>query len=619
MRARHLGYPAAAAAFALSTGIATANCQLQQLGTLPVDMQNSTPIVSVAINGAPARFALGSGASFSMIMSGAAAHYGLDVTSVSSNNFSVRGAGGDERARMTTVKSFEFAGLSIPKIDFVVIDRPYGGDQAGVIGQNLLRLSDVEYDLANGTVRFLRPVGCERQPLAYWAMHTSYTAVDLEPIDSTEDHLRATATINGHNFTVWFDTGSARSFLSVEAAARAGITPGSPGVTLLGLAGGGIGPASSKIWSIPVDSFQLGGEKVQHAHLLMTNLDPARQVGDVGDDMPDMVLGEDFFLSHRIYVAYSQRKIYFTYNGGPLFNLNAQGTPQQASTTRGQQADTETPADADGFKRRGMAYASMGEFDRAISDLTRACELSPNNADYHYQRSLIYLKDHQFKLAAQDLDTILTLQPDDADARLQRAWLLQLHPDTFPAATSEIRSDLGTLNRQAAPDAAIRRGLAQLYSRLGDYSAAMDQIDQWLSQHPLPSEQATGLNTRCWIRATSDRDLHAALDDCNHALDQQLLAPVETGSLIRQPLTAEDPNILDSRGLVHLRLGDPHDAVRDYDSALKINPKIAASLYGRGLAELSLGEESPGRADLAAAADLDSGVAKRFADMGLTP
>ena len=36
-----------------------------------------------------------------------------------------------------------------------------------------------------------------------------------------------------------------------------------------------------------------------------------------------MLLGSDFFLAHHIYVAYSQDKVYFTYNGGPVFDLNA--------------------------------------------------------------------------------------------------------------------------------------------------------------------------------------------------------------------------------------------------------------------------------------------------------
>lgn len=623
MRLRHIGFLAALAASSLWTAVAAAGCQLQQLGTLPVDMHGLRPIVSAKINGVEARFALDTGSFFSMISNDVAVQYQLPVTSVSSSSFNIRGMGGDERARKTIVKSFEFLGVPLAGVPFLVVDQPFGDGYAGLIGQNLLRLSDVEYDLANGTVRFFKPVGCEKSPLAYWAVTTPYTAVELEPLDSLESHLRTTAIINGHSMKVWFDTGSPRSFLSLDAAARAGIRPDSPGVTLLGL-GGGIGPGANKVWSAPVDSFQIGGEKVQHTHLLIQDLDPAHRIGEVGDDMPDMLLGEDFFLSHRIYVAYGQRKLYFTYNGGPLFNLSLPGqsaaaAPEApASATTGAQPYADAPTDADGFKRRGMAFASTQQFDRAIADLTRACELAPSDADDHYERGSIYSRDGQFKPALQDYSTAITLQPDDVDARLARADLLQSHPDIDPTAASEAKADLDAVSRSVAPAASERLRLGDMYGRLGDYSAAIDQVDQWLSHHPLPNEQATGLNERCWVRAMADRDLHEALADCNQALYLRPYAPEETGSLIRRAL-ADDPDILDSRGLVYLRLGNPDDAKHDYDSALRANPRMPGSLYGRGLAELQLGEKDQGEADLAAATKLDSGVAKRFSDMGLTP
>jgi tetratricopeptide (TPR) repeat protein/predicted aspartyl protease len=629
---RHFGYRAALAAFSLSTGIATANCQLQLIGSLPVDMHGLRPIVAAKINGVEARFGLDSGAFFSLISDDAAAQYQLSVTSVSTYGYYVRGMGGEERARMATVKSFEFLGMPLHNIEFLVVDQSFGAGYAGLIGQNLLRLSDVEYDLANGIVRFFKPLGCEQRPLAYWAVSTPYTAVALQPIDATEDHLRATAMVNGHRVAVWFDTGSPRSFLSLQAAERAGITPDSPGVTLLGLSGG-IGPGSSKVWSAPVDSFQIGGEKVQHAHLLMQNLDPARRIGEVGDDIPDMLLGEDFFLSHRIYVAYGQRMLYFTYNGGPLFNLNLpqvdnstaapatspDGAPQ-ASAATAMQPGSDAPTDADGFRRRGLAYAAMREFGPALADLTRACELAPNDADDHYNRGVIYVEDGQVRHALQDFDTAITLQPNDIDAHLARAELLQSNLDTDPAdAESEIKADLDAASRLAAPASGVRLTLGELYGRAGEYSAGIAQIDQWLSNHPIQNEQAAGLNERCWLRATADRDLHAALEDCNHALDLKPRASEETGSHISSPLIMDDSEILDSRGLVYLRLSRLQDAVHDYGSALSLDPKIPASLYGRGLAELLLGETAEGQADLAAATKLDSRIAKRFSDMGLAP
>lgn len=616
MRIRHFGYAAALTASSLLTSVAAANCQLAQLGVLPVDMHGLRPLVWTKINGVKARFILDSGAFYSMIWRDAAAQYQLPITSVEGGgSYYVSGVGGRELAQVTDVKSFEFLGVRVPKaVQFLVVNQMLGSDSVGLLGQNVLRISDVEYDLANGIVRFFKPIDCEHQPLAYWAVSTPYSYVELQAVDALESHLRTTAMVNGHRITVEFDTGSPRSFLTLDAAQRAGISPSSPGVKFLGLTGG-IGPAYSKAWSAPVDTFQLGGEKVQHAHLLVADID--YRTGDVGAQMPDMLLGDDFFLSHRIYVAYSQRKLYFTYNGGPLFNLNlpqvASGTaklpaipgaaPQASAATAGQ-PESDAPTDADGFRRRGMAFASMREFDRALADLTRACQLAPADAENYYDRGVIYEQNGQPKSALEDFGAAIKLQPDDSDAHLARALLLQARPDADPAATkADIKSDLDAVGRLAAPAASVRLTLDDAYDRLGDYADALDQINQWLNTHPLKGDQAAGLNNRCWLRATTNRDLKEALDDCDHALD----------------MSGRDPDIFDSRGLVYLRLGSPRDAIIDYDEALDANPSISTSLYGRGLAELRLGQEAQGQKDLAAAEKLDSGIAKRFAAMGLAP
>jgi tetratricopeptide (TPR) repeat protein len=237
-----------------------------------------------------------------------------------------------------------------------------------------------------------------------------------------------------------------------------------------------------------------------------------------------------------------------------------------------------------------------------------------------YQRGVIYVEDGQFKAALQDFNTAITLQPDDIDAHLARAALLQSHPDADPTdAASETKSDLDKVSHLATPDANLRLSVGQIYGELGDYSEAIDQVDQWLSHHPLKSDQAIGLNSLCWIRAAGNRDLHEALDDCDRALDLKPQAAADIGTLIGRTIATDDPNVLDSRALVYLRLGKPEDAVHDYASALHIDPKMPTSLYGRGLAELRLGEKTQGQADLAAAAKLDKNVAQRFAKMGLAP
>lgn len=45
----------------------------------------------------------------------------------------------------------------------------------------------------------------------------------------------------------------------------------------------------------------------------------------------------------------------------------------------------------------------------------------------------------------------------------------------------------------------------------------------------------------------------------------------------------------------------PHEAIAQYDVALKLNPKLAGALYGRGVAKQRKGDAAGGSADLAAA------------------
>jgi hypothetical protein len=54
-------------------------------------------------------------------------------------------------------------------------------------------------------------------------------------------------------------------------------------------------------------------------------------------------LGADFLRSHRVLVAHSQRKMYFTYAGGPVFPLNRLHVPANESST----ADNAKPATAE--------------------------------------------------------------------------------------------------------------------------------------------------------------------------------------------------------------------------------------------------------------------------------
>ena len=60
-------------------------------------------------------------------------------------------------------------------------------------------------------------------------------------------------------------------------------------------------------------------------------------------------------------------------------------------------------------------------------------------------------------------------------------------------------------------------------------------------------------------------------------------------------------------------------AIADYNEALKINPKIAWSLYGRGLAELRKGMTVQAEADIAAAKALAPHLPELAQGIGVSP
>jgi tetratricopeptide (TPR) repeat protein len=80
------------------------------------------------------------------------------------------------------------------------------------------------------------------------------------------------------------------------------------------------------------------------------------------------------------------------------------------------------------------------------------------------------------------------------------------------------------------------------------------------------------------------------------------------------------PNIaelIDSRGFVYLKMKNPDAAIADYNAALAIKPRLASSLYGRGLAEQMKGGQAAADADIAAAKAIQSDVASDFAKWGV--
>src|SRR5260370_11085201 len=140
-----------------------------------------------------------------------------------------------------------------------------------------------------------------------------------------------TVQINGEPVKALLDSGAALSLLDKADAARLGVTPETPGVTATG-SGFGMGKKGFDSWVGPFRSFTIGNETIRDTQIRFSDMSPTYSV--TGSNLQarvrvwhSMLLGADFLRSHRVLVAHSQRKIYFTYAGGPVFQLNRSPVP----------------------------------------------------------------------------------------------------------------------------------------------------------------------------------------------------------------------------------------------------------------------------------------------------
>lgn len=635
MRMRRFGWIPVLVVLSFSTATA-GGCKLLETPPIPVTLQGLRPTVVARINGVKARFIVDTGAFYSLLSPAAAAEYKLPLRNTvsddsvwgmtnggqgDSSELSVQGFGGGEAAvQVATVKTFTYLDVPLRDIPFEVGGNALGGGVVGLLGDNLLHIADTEYDFRDGMMRLVRPVHCAEQPLIFWAKKGQPVAVvALRFFTAENPHIIGHGSVNGHRISILFDTGSPRSYLSLAAAKRAGITPHSPGVVPAGEAWGIAGYGAVKTWIAPIADLKIGTEKIEHTHLLIADFGESDL--SVRQGRTDMVAGEDFFLSHRIFVAYDQRKLYFTYSGGPVFDLGLPSSDwrhARAAAKARPHASVKAAADARGgirYGQCGLAYAAQHEFRHALADLGRACRLEPRNAKCLYRLGTVFWQDSQPAAALRDFSAAIRLNPNDLKAHLARAQLQVArkdwpNPAAKAAAFTEVKADLDTVERLLPPESDVRLALSGLYDDIGQYTAAIGQIRVWTRYHEHDIEMTAareelGLawNNLCWRRASHDQDLGGALRDCGRALRYE----------------PEAAAILDSTGLVNLRLGKLDRAIEDYDAALRRNARMPTSLYGRGLAELRKGEKAKGQADLTAARKLDAGIVERFARMGLAP
>jgi len=315
MRVLWLALGLLAASVGAGAASADSKCKFERITELPIWIEQGRPVTIGYLNGRKVGILIdtGSGQSFVERMA-------LERLAVPGfRDVALRSFGGMSDPVAQTVEIQEFRlGRAVRK-DWRVLVSPensFGSDIAVSLGQEFFRNVEVEFDFPNAAMRLYQSEDCERTALSYW---TGEPANEV-PIERSS-HLRLTLQINGRPVLAQIDSGASQSVVDARAAARLGITRSTAGV-IDGGCSAGLGRDPIQTWIAPFDLVTIGEEHIRNAKIRFGELWSGvmtRSAPTALQRLPEMLLGVDFLRSHRVLVANSQNKIYFTYSGGPVF------------------------------------------------------------------------------------------------------------------------------------------------------------------------------------------------------------------------------------------------------------------------------------------------------------
>ncbi len=306
------------ACMALPHWAAAAACKITQTD-LPIERIYNRPLAEGEINGRKIKVFISTDSPRTYLSHASAKRLGLEL--IQENRERMVNSAGEEEVYTARVSKLSIGKLSTKDVSMEVLESLRGdetNEEPLVLGMDFLKNFVLEFDLAHDAVRFLRPEGCKVEQLVYW--DTSYFMADLERMDEYNPHFDAYVSINGRRTLARLSTDASVSYIAPQTARDANLSPEGAATDAT---------AANKDWVARFDTFEFGNETIRNAKLRVSDAFDRPRTDMTGSHLaqrietlpPDMLLGDDFLVSHRVLVLPREHKILFTYNGGRVFQV----------------------------------------------------------------------------------------------------------------------------------------------------------------------------------------------------------------------------------------------------------------------------------------------------------
>jgi clan AA aspartic protease (TIGR02281 family) len=305
-------------------------CVIGKIAEFEVSDAGNQPLVDGQINGQPVKVLIDTGSTMSFLGEAQAKRLGLKLEGV--DRMRVWGVGGEKRLFATRISRLQIGNFAGKDQLVAVVGSHREADGGGpdfVLGEDVLARFTVELDLAHHVVRLLRPEGCKPEQLVYWSK--SYSMAELNgQNDPFAPKIAMTVMLQGTKVNALLDTGAAVSWATVVTARRAGVTR-TDDATAQPAALTGANGQPIETWLGTFAAFSIGDDETIHnVKLRIGNLFGTNRQEQTGSHIPqalagspEMLIGYDFLMAHRVVVLLNERKLFLTYNGGQVFQAHA--------------------------------------------------------------------------------------------------------------------------------------------------------------------------------------------------------------------------------------------------------------------------------------------------------
>jgi len=285
------------------------DCQLERFASLEMIPETKGRImVPVRIQGHPMMFAVDTGSGGSMITQAAAQSLGLRIERFTGSRATLWG--GTRLTRYVNVSDFTLRRNRVDPTQFYVLPDAYvtpGLD--GVLGTDVLRYFDVDFDFANGKLNLFRRYHCHGK-VVYWTQDPNVITLKFRTsinawgsMNPDENQILFYVTIDGHDILAQLDTGSPTNAMNLEKAqAVFGIRPDSPGVQRI------TSERAGALYRYHFKTLSFDGVTVRNPEFHLDSYD----LNKMPRNEPPILIGMNTLRQFHLYISYEERKLFIS-------------------------------------------------------------------------------------------------------------------------------------------------------------------------------------------------------------------------------------------------------------------------------------------------------------------